>query len=120
MRMMIAAVAAPVLLLGACTTTGNVERNAAGGAAIGALIGGAIGNNYNEGDAREGMAIGAAVGALAGTARGAHQDNTYNGGVQPRQPAGGQTLYFDTAAGRYFYRDYRTGQTYWQNGELRG
>jgi len=30
-------------LLAACTTTGNVERNAAGGAALGALAGAVIG-----------------------------------------------------------------------------
>ena len=33
------AIAAVGLLTGACTTTGNVERNAAGGAALGAIAG---------------------------------------------------------------------------------
>src|SRR5690606_27899792 len=39
------AVASAGLLAAACTTTGNVERNAAGGAALGALAGAVIGNN---------------------------------------------------------------------------
>ena len=49
-------------LLAACTTTGNVERNAAGGAALGALAGAVIGNNVGGGDAGTGAAIGAAIG----------------------------------------------------------
>lgn len=120
MRAYLAIVAAPALLAAACTSTGNVERNAAAGAGVGALIGGVIGNNYNEGDAKEGAAIGAAIGGLAGAARGAQQDNAQVGGTTVRQPAAGQQLIYDTSAGRYYYRDYRTGLTYWRNGELRG
>ena len=40
-------------LLAACTTTGNVERNAAGGAALGAVAGAVIGNAIERTTTRE-------------------------------------------------------------------
>ena len=62
----------PALALGAaaCTSTGETERNALGGAAIGVAAGAIIGNNVGDGDAGRGAAIGAAVGGAAGAARG--------------------------------------------------
>lgn len=44
--------------LGACTTTGNMERNAGAGAAIGAIAGAVIGNNTGSGDAGNGAVRG--------------------------------------------------------------
>jgi phage tail tape-measure protein len=96
--------------LSACTTSGNVERNAAGGAAIGALAGAVIGNNVGSGDAGAGAAIGAVVGGAAGAARGAQQDREQ--GFNARQ-------YYDESARRYYYYDARTQRYYWENGELR-
>ena len=64
------ALAGAGVLACACTSTGNVERNAAGGAAIGAIAGAVIGNNVGSGDAGTGAAIGAAIGGTAG----AHED----------------------------------------------
>ena len=57
-------------LAAACTTTGNVERNAAGGAAIGALAGAVIGNNVGAHNPASGALIGAAAGGLLGAATG--------------------------------------------------
>ncbi|GIU66991.1 YMGG-like glycine zipper-containing protein [Candidatus Phycosocius spiralis] len=61
---------AVTLLLGGCTTTGNVERNAGGGAAIGALAGAVLGNNLGNGDAKKGATIGALAGGALGAVRG--------------------------------------------------
>ena len=49
----------PALALGAaaCTSTGETERNALGGAAIGAAAGAIIGNNTGDGDAATGAAV---------------------------------------------------------------
>ncbi|AMS28417.1 MULTISPECIES: glycine zipper domain-containing protein [Alphaproteobacteria] len=57
-------------ILGACTTTGNMERNAGAGAAIGALAGAVIGNNTGSGDAGNGAVVGAVIGGTAGAVRG--------------------------------------------------
>lgn len=59
-----------VALLGACTSTGHTERNAAAGAAVGAVAGAVIGNNVGDGDAGRGAAIGAVVGGAGGAAKG--------------------------------------------------
>lgn len=56
--------------LGACTTTGNMERNAGAGAAIGAIAGAVIGNNTGSGDAGNGAVVGAVIGGTAGAVRG--------------------------------------------------
>ena len=101
------------LTIAACTTTGNVERNAAGGAALGALAGAAIGNNVGDGDAGDGALAGAAVGAAAGAYRGYAQDQRHQ--VNQDQPR-----YYDQQAGRYFYIDEQTGRSYWDNGQYRG
>lgn len=108
------------LALAACSSTGAVERNAAGGAALGALAGAAIGNNVGNGDAKTGAAIGGVVGGAAGAYRGCQQDggcgaqnNGYaNGAVNPREfydPQRGRYYYYDRGSGRYFYEN---GQPY--------
>jgi uncharacterized protein YcfJ len=101
--------------LAACTTTGNVERNAAGGAALGALAGAAIGNNTGDGDAETGAIVGGALGAAAGAYRGYSQDQRAQGAQQAMQ---GQR-YYDQRVGRYYYVDPQTGSTYWDDGSLR-
>ncbi len=102
-----------------CTTTGNVERNAVGGAALGAITGAVIGNNVGDGDAERGAIIGGALGGAAGAVRGRNQDIQSGEGTRLREPARGEELYFDRGAGRYYYVDRNTGRTYWQNGALR-
>lgn len=115
----IVSVAAGALLLAACTSTGNVERNAAKGAVAGAIAGAVLGNNVGDGDAQRGAAIGAVVGGVAGAAKGRQDDIRSGEGTQLRQPAAGQELLYDRNTGRYYYIDEATGRTYWQNGELR-
>jgi phage tail tape-measure protein len=58
------------VILGACTTTGTTEKNAAVGAAGGAVAGAVIGNNVGDGDAKRGAIIGAVLGGAAGAAKG--------------------------------------------------
>lgn len=111
----ISLLAAAGLLAAACTSTGNVERNAAAGAALGGIAGAAIGNNVGDGDATRGAAIGAAVGGAAGAYKGYREDQR----VQGRTGPNGGDLYYDERARRYFYVD-RDGCTYWQNGQYRG
>lgn len=65
-----AALGATALVLGACTSTGVTERNAAYGAAGGAIAGAVIGNNVGDGDAGRGAANGAVLGGAAGAAKG--------------------------------------------------
>lgn len=120
MKALTLTIGASALLLGACTTTGNIERNAVGGAAIGAAAGAVIGNNTGSGDAEEGAEVGAVVGAIAGAARGRQQDVQSGEGTRLRKGPGGRDLYYDQRAGRYYYFDETRGRTYWQNGELRG
>ncbi len=64
------ALAGAGVLASACTTTGNVERNAFGGAALGAIAGAIIGNNVGAGDAGTGAAIGAVHGVIVCLASG--------------------------------------------------
>lgn len=107
-------------LLAACTSTGNIERNAAGGAALGAVAGAIIGNNVGDGDAETGAAIGAVVGGAAGAARGRQQDQA-QGGTTRRQYGQDRRdrQFYDERAQRYYTVDPRTGDTYWENGQLR-
>ena len=67
-------IAALAIMLGGCTTTGNVETNAGAGAALGALAGAVIGNNTGSGDARDGAVVGAVAGGAAGAVRGYSMD----------------------------------------------
>ena len=111
-----------ILSLSACTTTGNVESNAALGALGGAVAGAIIGNNTGAGDAKTGAAIGAIIGGAGGAAVGAQKDRTMGEGTRPRSEtrATGQDLYYDEEAQRYYYFDPVSGRTYYENGELRG
>lgn len=103
---------ATALAAGACTTTGNMERDAATGAAIGAIAGAIVGNNTGSGDASTGAAIGAVVGGAGGAYSGYQKD-------QNRMGPNGQTMYRDQATGRGFYVNKATGQTYWADGSFR-
>ena len=105
--------------LTACTTTGNVEKNSAIGAAGGAAAGAIIGNNVGSGDARTGAIIGGVAGAVGGAMVGREQDKRVGEPTQLKQPAAGQTLYYDEQAGRYYFREQSSGRTYWKNGQLR-
>jgi len=116
----VVAAAAGVLALGACTTTGNVERNALGGAAAGAAAGAIIGNNTGSGDATDGAVIGAVLGGVAGGLKGRQDDIASGQGTTIRQTAQGQQLYYDQRYGRYYYVDPQSGKTFWQNGSIRG
>ena len=107
MKKTIIAIAGAGLLASACTTSGNIERNAAGGAALGALAGAVIGNNTGSGNAARGAAIGAVVGGAAGAIRGSQQDRANMG---PRQ--------YDQRSGRYYYC-YAQGDCYWEDGSRR-
>jgi hypothetical protein len=107
------ALAGAGLLSAACTTTGNVERNAFGGAAIGSIVGAVIGNNVGAGDAGTGAAIGAALGGSVGAVRGCQQDGACNA------PAAARRQFYDQRVGRYYYYDQRTGRYYWEDGTPR-
>jgi hypothetical protein len=91
------------LIASACTSTGNVERNAAGGAALGALAGAVIGNNVGSGDAGTGAAIGAAIGGTAGAVKGCREDGGCGASTVNRRQ------YYDERAGRYYYYDSKSG-----------
>ena len=107
------AIAGAGLLAAACTTTGAVERNAAGGAALGALAGAVIGNNVGDGDAGTGALVGAAIGGTAGAVKGCRED----GGCGASAP--NKRQYYDERAGRYYYYDSASGRYYWENGSPR-
>jgi hypothetical protein len=107
------------LAMTACTSTGNMERNALGGAALGGAAGAIIGNNVGDGDAQTGAAIGAIVGGAGGAYAGRQQDQRQQSGQYQRGP-NGETLQYDRQANRYYYVDSRSGRTYWANGEYRG
>ncbi len=113
MTMKLIALAGAGLLAAACTTTGNVERNAVGGAGLGAIAGAVIGNNVGSGDAGTGAAIGAAIGGTAGAIRGCRQDGSCGANSTSRRQ------YYDQRAGRYYYYDQRTGRYFWENGQPR-
>jgi uncharacterized protein YcfJ len=102
--------AALALMLGGCTTTGNVERNAGAGAAIGAIAGAVIGNNTSGGDAGDGAAIGAVIGGTAGAVRGYSMDQRQTECSQVNT----RDQYRD-ANGRYYYRVPGTSRTCWLN-----
>lgn len=112
----LALVAAAPLALAACATTSPAVSGAASGAAIGALGGAIIGNNVGSGDATTGAVIGAIGGAVAGAAIACNRQGgcSHNPNNSRHSP-----LYYDQYTGRYWYEDYETGATYWQNGEPR-
>jgi len=103
----------------ACTTTGNVERNAAGGAAAGAAIGAGIGAISGDVGVGEGAAVGAVLGGVAGAVRGNSQDKDAIGGTAQRPTLDKSTRYYDDATGRYYYYEQGTSNTYYENFERR-
>ncbi len=111
--------ATAALLMGACTSTGNIERGAATGAVLGGAAGAIIGNNVGSGDAETGAAIGAVVGGASGAYAGREADKRNNSSQYQTGP-NGERLIYDTRSNRYYYVDGRSGRTYWANGEYRG
>lgn len=112
-RLSLIAVTTVGLLTAACTTTGNVERNAGGGAAIGAIAGAILGNNVGAGDAGTGAAIGAAIGGSAGAIRGCRQDGGCGVATANRRQ------FYDQRASRYYFFDQGTQRYYWEDGSPR-
>lgn len=101
---------AAALVLAGCESATPAQRNAAIGAGLGAAAGAAISDDDTEG-ALIGGAIGAAVGYYTGCRE---QGGCFVGGdrVSDRR-------YYDQRADRYYFRDPATGNTYWENGEIR-
>lgn len=107
------ALAGAALLAGACTTTGNTERSALGGAALGGLAGAAIGAVSGDVGVGTGAAVGAAVGGTVGAVKGCREDGGCGATSTNRRQ------YYDERAGRYYYYDSGTGRYYWENGRPR-
>ena len=103
----------------ACTTTGNVERNAAGGAAAGAAVGAGIGAISGDVKVGEGAIAGAVVGGVVGAVVGNNKDKNANGGTAQRPVLDKSTRYFDEPTGRYYYFERGTSRTYYENFERR-
>lgn len=108
-----------LMTLAACTTTGNVERNAAGGAAAGGAIGAGIGAISGDVKVGEGAAAGAVVGGIIGAVRGNKKDKVMNGGTTSAPILDRSTQYFDEPTGRYYYYEKGTSRTFYANGEQR-
>jgi len=108
------AVAAP-LTLTACATNQGVQ-GATVGAGVGAIAGAIIGNNVGSGNAETGALIGAGVGAATGAVVGCNRPGGC--GYNANNPNHSELVY-DQYSGRNYYTDYRTGATFWQNGEPR-
>ncbi|TGY88867.1 hypothetical protein E5163_06940 [Marinicauda algicola] len=104
------------LALAACQTSPNTQRGAVRGAAAGAALGGIVGAVSGDVDVAEGAAVGALAGAAAGAYQGCTQDNACPWSRQSQQHS---ELIYDQSADRYYYENYRTGCTYWRNGDLR-
>jgi phage tail tape-measure protein len=103
----------------ACTTTGNVERNAAGGAAAGAAIGAGIGAISGDVKTSEGAIAGAVIGGIVGGVRGNNKDKEMNGGTTQRPVLDKTTRYYDDQTGRYYYYEQGTSRTFYENYERR-
>jgi YMGG-like Gly-zipper len=102
-----------LLAAAACTSTGNVERGALGGAVLGGVAGAVIGNNTGSGDAAQGAAIGAVIGAAGGAYAGCVRD----GGCGAQGQTVNQREFYDQRSGRYYFRDARSGRYFYENGE---
>ncbi|WP_019960416.1 glycine zipper domain-containing protein [Woodsholea maritima] len=124
MRMLGLLVIASGLTLAGCATDSTMG-GAATGAAVGALAGAVIGNNTGSGDAGDGALVGGLIGGIAGAAYGNCREGGGCGGPggqnRGAQHNNGQQsdMLYDSQAGRYYYIDRQTGDTYWQGGELR-
>lgn len=103
----------------ACTTTGNVERNAIGGAAAGAAIGAGVGAVSGDVKVGEGAAAGAVVGGLIGAIKGTNKDAKVNGGTTQAAILDKSTRYYDDNTKRYYYFEKGTSRTFYENGERR-
>ncbi len=103
----------------ACTTTGNIERNAAGGAAAGAAIGAGIGAVSGDVKVSEGAAAGAVVGGVIGAIRGNERDRDLVGGTTQRPVLDTSRRYYDDRTGRYYYYEQGTSRTFYENFERR-
>jgi len=112
-----AGVLAASISLSACAGYENTTRSAGEGALAGAAVGAAAGAISGDIDPAAGAAVGAATGAAVGAYQGCKQDNRCpwsRGNDQHSE------LIYDQSYDRYYYENYRTGCTYWQNGEYRG
>jgi len=103
----------------ACTTTGNIERNAGGGAAAGAAIGAGIGAISGDVGVGEGALAGAIAGGLIGGIHGNRKDNDAYGRTEIRPALDKSTRYFDDTTGRYYYYERGTSRTFYENYERR-
>lgn len=102
--------AASALTLTACQNASAPQRNAAIGTAVGAAAGAAV-----AGDEATGALVGGAVGAAAGYYTGCRQQGgCFVGGEQVEAEQR-----YDQRADRYYFVDPNTGNTYWENGDLR-
>ncbi|WDI31684.1 YMGG-like glycine zipper-containing protein [Hyphococcus flavus] len=113
MKLFVSAAVSSLMFVSACTSSGTAERNAVYGAAAGAAAG-AIAGEVIAGRPGKGAAIGAGVGAVGGAIVGCQRAQDCFG----RARDNGDRRY-DDYAGRYFYVDPRTGDTWWENGEFR-
>lgn len=102
--------------LTACAASPNTQQGAVRGGLAGAALGAAAGAVSGDIDPAEGAAIGAAVGAAAGAYQGCTQDNACPWSRNNDQHS---QLIYDQRYDRYYYENYRTGCTYWRNGDLR-
>ena len=113
MKVLLPTAVSSLMLVSACTQSGTAERNAAYGAAAGAAAG-AIAGEVIAGKPGRGAAYGAAIGAVGGAIAGCERSNEcWN------RARNTDERYYDDYARRYYYRDPRTGDTWWENGEFR-
>jgi uncharacterized membrane protein len=107
------------LSLAACTTTGQVERNAGYGAAAGAAIGAGVGAISGDVSVGEGAAIGAVIGGVSGAVVGHNKDKAQYGGTTSAPILDRSTRYFEESTGRYYFYERSTGRTFYENGQYR-
>ena len=123
--------AASAMLAAGCATvedryneSSSAERGAVGGALAGAAAGAIL---AGDGDDLEGALIGAGVGAaggyILGNERDKRRDQQFRNQQFPSQAGAPfrtpDNRFYDSATGRYYYRDPATGATYFENGERR-
>lgn len=106
-------------LFAACTTTGNVERNAAGGAAAGAAVGAGVGAISGDVKTSEGAIAGAVVGGVVGAIVGNNKDKDLNGSTTARANLDKSQAYVDQQNGRTYYYEVGTSRTFYANGQFR-
>lgn len=113
MKPFLALASAGALSVAACTASGTAERNAAYGAAAGAAAGAVAGEVIAD-DPVKGAVIGAGVGAVGGAIVGCQRAKDCFDRARSTDER-----YYDERAGRYYYIDPDTGDTWWANGEFR-